>query len=219
MIDFTAFFRKTTLTFVKKVHESGDIYSFYFKADKPLKHTAGQHGLFVLPKLRGVHIFSLASAPTEEHIIVGTHVREESEYKQRLAALEPGDKMHLVGPVLDFVLPKEPQSVVFLAQGIGITPIRSMLIENDRQLDTTLIHVDSNDHTYKSVTEPLATQTFYVNTPEAFTEATVLTIAAKKNDAHYYISGSPRFVAATKETLVKNTIDPKNIKTDGFLGY
>ena len=32
MIDFTAFIRKTTLTFVKKEHESGDIYTFYFKA-------------------------------------------------------------------------------------------------------------------------------------------------------------------------------------------
>lgn len=219
MIDLTAFLRKSTLTFVKKQHESGDIETFYFKASKPLRHTAGQHGLFILPKFKGMHIFSLASAPDEEHVMVGTHVREGSEYKQRLAALEEGDTISLLGPVLNFVLPETPRPVVFLAQGIGITPVRSMLVQNKKQLDATLVHVDNPEHTYRATTEPLATQSFYVHSPEEFTEATILTIAAKKNDALYYISGSPRFVDATKKTLLENEVVAQNIKTDGFLGY
>lgn len=94
-----------------------------------------------------------------------------------------------------------------------------MLVHNSRQLDTTLIHVDNPEHTYRSTTEPLTAQSFYAHDPAAFTEALELTIASKKNEALYYISGSPRFVAATKETLQKNLVAKDNIKTDTFLGY
>lgn len=219
MSTLTNFLHKNTLTFVKKQNESGDITSFYFKPSKPLKHTAGQHGLFILPKLKGLHIFSLASAPTEEYVMIGTHVRAESRYKQHLARLVAGDTMTMIGPVLSFVLPKTEQPVVFLAQGIGITPFRSMLVQNNKAADITLIHVDNPEHTYRTTTEPLATQAFYVHDPAAFTEALELTIAAKKNAALYYISGSPRFVEATERTLLKNTITIDRIKKDTFLGY
>lgn len=219
MITLTDFLHKTTLTFVKKNHESGDIDTFFFTPNKPLHHTAGQHGLFILPKLKGFRIFSLASAPNEEFVIIGTHVRAESEYKQRLAALQPGDTITMVGPVLNFTLPNDTRPAVLLAQGIGITPFRSMLIHAAGNRDITLIHVDNPEHTYRSITEPLSTQSFYVHDPEAFTEATTLTIAAKTNSALYYLSGSPRFVEATKQTLLKQGINAKNIKKDSFLGY
>jgi ferredoxin-NADP reductase len=215
----TDFFHTTRLTFVKKDHESGDIWTYYFTPNHAIKHTAGQHGLFILSKFKGLHIFSLASAPEEEYVAIGTHARAESAYKQRLEALQPGDTMTMIGPVLNFVLPKQPRPVVFLAQGIGITPFRSMLIYNASSLDTTLIHVDNPEHTYRYTTEALSTQSFYVHSPQEFTEALELTIAAKANAALYYISGSPRFVAATKETLLKNGINTKNIKKDSFLGY
>lgn len=219
MIKLTDFLHRTKLTFVMKMLESGDIYTFYFKPSKPIKHIAGQHGLFILPNFKGMHIFSLASAPEEEFVMIGTHVRIESEYKQRLAALQPGDTMTMIGPVLHFTLPKKKQPVVFLAQGIGITPFRSMLVHAQNTLDSTLVHVDNPEHTYRTVTEPLVTQSFYVHTPEAFTEALVLTVAAKAHNALYYVSGSPRFVEATKKTLIDNGITAENIKKDGFLGY
>ena len=219
MITLTDFFRKTTLTYVKKEHESGDIYTFFFKHDKHVKHVAGQHGLFILPKLKGLRIFSLASAPDEAFVAIGTHVRAESEYKQRLAGLQPGDKLTMLGPVLNFTLPEEKRPVVFLSQGIGITPFRSMLVHAANSRDITLVHVDNPAHTYRETTEPLTTQSFYVHDPEAFTEAVQLTVAAKANTALYYLSGSPRFVQATKQTLLKNNIEAKNIKKDTFLGY
>lgn len=218
-MNITGFFRKTQVTFVKKQHENGDVYSFYFSAKKPLKHIAGQHALFMFPGLKGVHIFSLASAPEEEHIRISTHVRKESTYKQRLNSLQPGDTMTLFGPVLDFVLDSDMHAAVFLAQGIGITPFRSMLVHADiakLSIDTTLIHVDSDGHVFKDQTKALATTAFYPTDTQTFVETVKQTVNA---DATYYLSGSPRFVKATKRTLKEIGGTGIRIKTDRFIGY
>ncbi len=215
----TGFFRATKLNFVKKQHEHGDVYTFYFSPSKPLKHIAGQHGLFVLSGLKGVHIFSLSSAPEEPHVAFTTHVRKGSSYKQRLNALKPGDHLTLWGPVLDFILRKNVAGYVFLAQGIGITPFRSMLVHANKAklpIKTVLIHADNTTHTFRDLTEKLATDTYYVSGREAFEQAIVDSLGA---EALYYLSGSPKFIRATKRTLKLRGIKRSCIKTDSFLGY
>lgn len=213
------FFRATKLTFVKKNHEHGDIYTFYFSPSRPLRHIAGQHGLFVLPRLGGLHIFSLSSAPEEEYVTLSTHVRKESRYKQRLDGLQPGDHLTVWGPVLDFIFQDEPAEYVFLAQGIGITPFRSLLVHANAvklPVTTTLIHVEADEHTFHALTSQLATKSFYPTTPEAFTQTIKDTLNPQ---AAYYLSGSPRFVGATKQTLRSLGLKRSQIRTDSFLGY
>lgn len=213
------FFRATKLTFVEKQHEHGDIYTFRFSPSRPLKHIAGQHGLFVLPGLGGLHIFSLSSAPEEQYVSISTHVRKESKYKQRLNSLTSGDRITILGPVLDFIFKDEATEYVFLAQGIGITPFRSLLVHADRAklpLSTTLIHVEGDSHTFQELTARLATKAYYPTNPEDFTQ----TIRDTLNDAAlYYLSGSPRFIRATKKTLRSLGVKRSHIKSDSFLGY
>lgn len=214
------FFRFTGLTFVKKKREHGDIYTFYFKPKRPLKHIAGQHGLFVLPKFRGFHIFSLSSAPEEELVTISTHARKESRYKQTLMALRPGDRMLMAGPVLDFIFKDGVRDYVFLAQGVGITPFRSLLVHaNERALPvkTTLIHVDKAPHTFQDLTQKLATKAYYPTDPESFT-ALILKEASRKHGL-FYMSGSPRFVRSTRRLLRKQGVPLSKIRKDSFLGY
>lgn len=222
MIDPRQFFRSTKITFVDKHHEHDDVYTFSFQSNKPLHHIAGQHGIFILPKFKGIHIFSLASAPDEDNVMIGTHVRQESKYKQTLAALQPGDTMMLLGPVLNFTLSKKPGNVVLLAQGIGITPFRSMLVHKQSAkllTNATLIHVDSGEHTFQSLTEQSADTSFYPTSPKEFTQKVTEIVQQKGTDATYYISGSPRFVNATKQTLRVLGIPLRLMKKDGFFGY
>lgn len=217
-MNIAGFFRNTKLEFIDKQLEGGDIYTFHFKPAKPLKHLAGQHGLFVLPNFGGLHIFSLSSAPEEEYVSFSTHVRAESKYKQRLAALQPGDKITMWGPVLDFTF-KDETEYVFLAQGIGITPFRSMLVHaRDKALPvkTTLIHVDASGHTFRNITEHAATYSYFVTNPQEFTETIKGTVNPK---AAYYLSGSPRFIKATKKTLRSLGLKRSQIRKDSFLGY
>lgn len=211
--------RKTTLTFVEKTPQHGDVWSLTFTANRPLKHIAGQHAAFIVPGA-GFHVFSIASAPEENFVMIGTHLREGSKYKAALAALKPGDTISMYGPVLNFTLEDAPQSNVFLAQGIGITPYRSMLVHNARQAtpkDITLIHSDGETPTFGGETINLA-QALFPTTPAMFTDD--LTAAIKERpDARFYLSGSPGFIKAAKKTLHDGGVPRTRIKTDSFWGY
>lgn len=48
--------------------------------------------------------FSLASAPEEDRVLVGTSLASASAFKQRMSALRPGDRVTLRGPVNTFTL-------------------------------------------------------------------------------------------------------------------
>lgn len=213
---------RTRLTFVRKEHVTGDVYTFYFAAPQPLKyHIAGQHGIFVLSSAVRAHPFSLLNAPEEEYVMIGTHVRKTSAFKQRLSHMKPGDPITLFGGFLDFTLEGAGKQAVFLANGIGITPFRSMLVHADRAelpVHITLIHVDGDTPAYRAETEQLAEQAFYPADSHEFGERLRDTIV-KQPDATYYISGSPAFVSNTKAALREHDIEPSSIKTDGFWGY
>ena len=65
------------------------------------------------------------------------------------------------GPMMDFTFRAGVTDVVFLAQGIGITPFRSMLTHAHAAalpVTTTLLQVDGGEHVYRAVTEPLVTE-------------------------------------------------------------
>lgn len=213
------FLRATRLEFVKKEHDKDDIYTFFFSASRPLKHIAGQHGLFVLSRLGGVRVFSLSSAPEEKYVAISTYVRAGSRYKQRLGALKSGDHLTMWGPVLNFIFQKKEADYVFLAQGIGITPFRSLLVHADKAqlpVSTTLIHVDGSAHTFKDLTSRLASKAYYPTNPEEFTTAVTQTLNL---NAQYYLSGSPKFIRATKKTLRSLGMKRSQMRKDGFLGY
>lgn len=70
--------------------------------------------------------FSHCSAPGDPYLELTTRI-SGSPFKQALAALEPGDRVSIVGPGGRLGIDETLQRVVFLAGGVGITPIRSIL--------------------------------------------------------------------------------------------
>lgn len=222
-MDFSFFSiaRHTTLEFVSKKLEKDDIYTFSFKPRKSIKHIAGQHSLFVFPKEVNARPFSLASSPDEADVKVGTRVGSGSKFKKKLMSLQPGDTIQMYGPYLNFVTPVDDKPMIMLAQGIGITPFRSLLLwlsAHQPSRVTHLIHVETAPHTYRDETEPAATSSEYVTDPEAFSHA-LLESTARHPDGWFYVSGSPRFVKSITVQLRKAGIAGKKIKKDGFLGY
>ena len=138
-----------SLTFDGRDAEDGDVWSFRFHTNAPLRWRAGQHGLLRLSGL-AVKPFTLASAPEEDSILIGTSLRSNSTYKQKLAALDEGDRVVFHGPLARFTLDGAGADVVMLAQGIGITPFRSMLRHlalGGDAVSATLIHVGAG-HAY-----------------------------------------------------------------------
>ena len=208
----------TSLSFTKKKHETDDIYTFYFTPKKPLKQKAGQHGLFILPGLYRPHPFTLSSAPGEDYVAFSTHVETGSRYKNRLMNLKRGDKVSLVGPILNFTFQPNETDYVFLAQGVGITPFRSMLVHADAEkldINTTLIHVDKSEHSFKSLTRKLATKAYFPDSSQAFK----FHLNDVNNESLFYVSGSPKFNKETRKYLIEMGVPARRIKSDSFLGY
>ncbi len=206
-----------SLTFIKKVHEHDNVYSFYFNKPKGLTYKAGQHGVFFLPGLYRPHPFSLTSAPHHDSISFATKVRSGSRFKQKLLNLKAGDSIYMFGPILNFTFDSRYNSHVFLAQGIGITPFHSML-SHAQHINSpdkiTLIHVSKDGHTFQETTSKHKAATHFPTSSADFK----VHLLKQDTESVFYLSGSSQFISATKNTLKELGIPSSRIKTDLFLG-
>lgn len=122
------------LVFHHKHHLAGTAWMFHFQPERPLIWTAGQFIRIEIPHANPdaegtKRQFTIASAPHEAFVAIATRVTG-STFKQALSALEPGAQIRLLDmPAGDFVWHDSPRPLVFAAQGIGITPFRSMLAD------------------------------------------------------------------------------------------
>jgi glycine betaine catabolism B len=198
----------------------GDAWSLRFHPTTELTWRAGQHVLLRLPGM-AIKPFTLASAPQEGSVIIGTSLRSQSSFKQKLAALTPGDRVAMHGPLMNFSLDGAGTDVVMLAQGIGITPFRSMLrhlvLSGAETTSATLIHV-ATGHAYRLDTEPDATRAYYPHHADEFT-STLTEVVGSHPEATYFIAGHRGFVNATAATLKTAGIARQRIRRDTYYGY
>jgi ferredoxin-NADP reductase len=212
------------------------IRMFWFKPEKPVRYTAGQFIELRLPHKnadeRGQkRWFTLASSPTEPLLAITTKRTPEvgSSFKRALWRLKPGSQVDMSEPMGDFVLPKDPSiPLVFVAGGIGITPMRSMvqwLHDTQERRDIKLLYAVGKHN-------ELAFQTLFQQygcsmivragddqPPSArLTAKTILAEVQPSTQAHIYLSGPEPMI----ETLVKQfeTLgDTHQLVTDYFPGY
>lgn len=121
-----------TLTFVDKKLETSNIYTFYFTPSEKIAQQAGQHISMRLihenPDSRGmVRQFTLSSAPGAQMLSITTR-EGTSSFKKALFNLIPGQTIDARGPGGLFTLAHRKKKMsTFIAGGIGITPVVSIL--------------------------------------------------------------------------------------------
>jgi predicted ferric reductase len=99
--------------------------------NRPLHYAPGQflflrlHGSSVLPE---EHPFSIASSPSPDGLISLT-IKEIGDFTSTVGRIKPGDLAAVHGPFGRFshVFHSNDDDLVFVAAGIGITPLMSML--------------------------------------------------------------------------------------------
>ena len=128
---------KTKLQDKKEIAEG--TMAFYVDKPEGFEHRAGQFvdvTLLGMPEGDNVHAFSIASAPDEDKLMIATRIRSESTFKQTLKNMAIGSEIEISEPIGDFVLHNDKNRIaVFLIGGIGITPVRSMIVDaTHRQL-------------------------------------------------------------------------------------
>jgi glycine betaine catabolism B len=207
------------LEFVSKATDDQGATTFHFQPTRPVSFSAGQHGLWYVPN-GGIRPFTIASAPEEDEIALGTTLASESRIKGALSALTRGSIVRLFGPLSRFTLDPAATEVVMLAQGTAVTPFRSILRHLALQASrpqTTLIHVGTA-HPFRADTEPLAAHASYPGSREEFGDLVKAATVAQP-EASFMIAGTAAFVTSTKTLLQANGVQPAQVKDGPFVGW
>jgi len=178
--------------------------------------------------------FSLGSSPSENFLLLTTKIKEGSDFKQRLSSLRDGDPAVVLGPVGNFSLPEDgSKRVVMVANGIGITPFRSMIkYATDKQLPhkITLLYINRAPEAaiFRDELGVFESKNPNVEIVWKFTDKEALTArelldrflherASEVWDSRYYLAGPPSDVSTSLGVLREKEIT--DIRMEVFTGY
>lgn len=119
------------LPFLESRTETPTTMTFRFSTrETDFRYRSNQAIRLILPNVHDpwgpARSFSLSSSPTEAGWVAVTAKMTGSPFKEGLRALEPGDRVWVLGPLGDLLYdPTRPS--LFIAGGIGITPFRGMM--------------------------------------------------------------------------------------------
>jgi len=221
--------------------------AFHFEKPPGFDYKAGQFGDFTLVNpsetdaegnIRG---FSLASAPYEDDLMSATRMRDTA-FKRVLKTMEIGTELILDAPYGSFTLHNNSKiPAVFITGGIGITPVRSVVLQathdklphkiflfdsNRRPEDAAflndLIEAEKENPNFTFV----GTMTEMENSDREWHEETGYVnkemLSRYVDDLAlpiYYLCGPASMVAAMRKILNEAGVDDDNIRTEEFSGY
>lgn len=223
------------LEFIKKIEIATDIYSFIFKCPKDFKWIAVQFIQITLPHEnfddRGIkRYFSIASAPFEKIIMLATRIELQSgsSFKKAFYNLKPGTIIESTDPKGKFIIEKQDKKIIFIAGGIGITPVRSIIFDlnhKDKLKNVDLLYSNRDGNIpFKTEIEDIKKKNssfniYYFLSPNIISEETLNKIYIRFPDSYTYISGPPAMVSGISDLIISKGINKNNIKTDYFPGY
>jgi ferredoxin-NADP reductase len=232
---------------LKKEEIANGTMAFHFAKPEGFVFKAGQFGDFTLidpietdaeGNIRG---FSLASAPYEDDLMIATRMRDTA-FKRVLKTMGTGTKVSLDAPYGSFTLHNNSKiPAVFLTGGIGVTPVRSIVLQavhdsllhkiflfysNRRPEDAAfldeLVAAQEKNPNYTfigTMTEMEKSdrkwngETGYINKPMLEKHVGDLTLPI------YYVAGPASMVTAMRKSLNEAGVDDDNIRTEEFSGY
>lgn len=218
-----------------------NIKTFWFKPEQPMRYVAGQFTELYLPHdspdNRGVRRwFTISSSPTDDMLSITTKFfgDQASTFKKKLFSLRPGTQVKLADAMGDFVLPKDASiPLVFVAGGIGVTPMHSMVKWLSDTKEKRDIHLIYAVNTYEDV----AFETLFRNYGFTFTPVVkepgtnykgetgtldanrILQLAGNDETSLIYLSGPEPMIESFTKGLKDKGINKHRLVTDYFPGY
>jgi ferredoxin-NADP reductase len=185
--------------------------------------------------------FSIASAPFEGSLMAVTRLRDTA-FKRELATMPLGTAVKIEGPGGNLALHNNPErTAVFLAGGIGITPIRSILLRAAREKllhriylffsnrrpedapfleELQALQQQNRNYTLIGTMTQMAKshsrwdgETGYIN------QKMLAKYIKDAKSPIYYVVGPPKMVKGLRTMLNLVGVDDDDIRTDEFSGY
>jgi ferredoxin-NADP reductase len=235
-------------TILRRREEIADgTMAFHFEKPGGFVFKAGQFGDFTLinpvetdaeGNTRG---FSLASAPYEGDLMFATRMRDTA-FKRVLKTMETGTEVSMDAPYGSFTLHNNSRfPAVLLTGGIGVTPVRSIVLQaaydnlthkiflfysNRRPEDAAfldeLIKAQEKNPNYTFVgtmTEMEKSGRKWDGETGYITKAMLEKHVGDLTLPIYYVAGPASMVTAMRKTLNQAGVDDDNIRTEEFSGY
>ncbi len=229
--DLSGLFRKSVVTVESIENPFDDYYIVRLRPAPGVTWIPGEHGIFRLP-LRDVRAwnwrpFSVASIPEEGVILIGTRTGPKmSPFKRLLLHLEKGSPVKLNGPFGWFKVKDATSPIVLFASGVGITPIRAILmsLRQDTSRDIEIVYASGGRYLFGEEIEAIVREnprmTLYKTTDPESTRAQLSALTEKHgNRAYYFISAAPGVIGSVRKHLRSRGIRRKRIVDDTFWGY
>lgn len=236
-----------SIKLIRKQEIAAGSMAFYFEKPPGFAFKAGQCGDFKLtsPASSGVEgkvrTFSLASAPYENELMFATRMRD-SPFKNALQALPIGSELSVDAPHGSLTLHHDASiPAVFLSGGIGVTPVRSIVLQaaherlshkiflfdsNKRPEDsvflTELTHAQQDNPNYcfiASMTQMAQSTQQWSGETGFINKAMLEKYLDDLTQPIYYITGPQTMVEAMLDMLSDAGVDEDNIRTEEFFGY
>ena len=232
---------------VNRVEVAEDTMAFHFEKPSGFDFKPGQSSDLTLvdpPETDSegnIRTFSIASAPFEDQLMFATRMRDTA-FKRTLKRMQLGTPVNMAPPAGSFTLHNNSaKPAVFLAGGIGITPLFSIAkqADHDRRAHNLYLFYSNRrpeDATFLEALEKLektnpnfrfvATMTDMSGSKEKWEGETGLIdksmLSRYLSDLQgpiYYIAGPPAMVTSMRKMLVASSVDEDDIRTDEFSGY
>lgn len=221
-------------------------FAFHFEKPAGLAFKAGQFIALTLIEPQQTDSkgnrrnFTLASAPSEEHLMIATRMRE-SAFKNNLKAMPVGSEVKIGGPFGDLTLDGVSGAAVFLTGGIGITPFRSMILQashdhvanplylfysNRRPEDAAFLNelqnlqnTNSNHRFIPTMTGMEKSQQNWNGETGYINEQMLKKYVDDFTSPVYFIAGPEEMVNAMERMLNEMGINPQQVRSEEFSGY
>jgi ferredoxin-NADP reductase len=221
--------------------------AFHFEKPAGYVYKAGQYAKWAL--INPVEtddegtsgLFSLACAPYENELMVATRMRDTA-FKRALKTMELGTEVLLSPAHGSFILHDDVSvPAVFLTGGIGITPVRSIVLQaahdkvshrivvfysNRKPEDAAFLidlieahNVNPNYTFVGTMTEMEKSSREWLGETGYINKALLQKFMDNLTLAVYYLVGPPGMVHTMRQILSEAGVDPNNIRTEEFSGY
>jgi len=221
--------------------------AFHFEKPVGFIFEPGQCGDFTLTNPPQTDVegntrsFSLACAPFEDDLIITTRMRDTA-FKRSLKLIDLGTELDLEAPWGELTLHQDTSiPAVFLTGGIGITPVRSIILQathdklahplfafysnrtpNDAAFLDELTAAQRSNPNFTLIatmteversSKPWNGETGYID------EAMLKKHLPDLSHAIYYLTGPPTMVAAMQKLLKDAGVKEADIRAEEFSGY